>query len=75
VVKPASTGRKSSLPRGAIITLLSAKNPKRTNSSCWARFNHYATGMTIEEYLGKGGQLADIRWDITKGFISIDTEE
>lgn len=65
--------RKNVMSENTIIHLVhKGDNPKRGNSA--ARFAHYKTGMTVQEYINKVGDktkaMADIRWDIGKGYIT-----
>lgn len=62
-------------------------NPKRKNSASYKRFELYKAGMTVGEYLdacvahdGENAKpryryLADIRWDVERGFIGFAGEE
>lgn len=76
--KPAATTRK--FPGNAKITLLADKegnpygpknNPKREGSASHGRFAMYYNGMTVDEYLSKGGLYADLPHDTGKGFIDV----
>lgn len=66
------TGRKERIRKDAIIRVQVTENPKREGSSSYARFENYVDGMTVGQFLQKGGQLADIRWDTSKNFISLE---
>lgn len=62
--------------KDAEIRIIETTNPKRPNSSAYARYEKYRNGMKVEDYLTKhGGQLADIRWDTGKGFIELVEKE
>ena len=65
-------GRPPRLKDGDKIKILVAKNPKRSGSAAHARFALYKPGMTVAEFLKAGGWRADIRWDVTQGFIGIE---
>lgn len=54
------------------VKLLVEKNPKRQSGSGYARFALYHDGMTVAEYLAAGGTRADLSWDRTHQFISIE---
>lgn len=67
-------------PGSAKITLLADKdgnpygqknNPKREGSKSHGRFAIYVNGMTVDEFVSKGGLYADIVHDVEKGFISV----
>lgn len=45
-------------------------NPKRGKSR--DRFELYREGMTVQEYIEKGGYSADISWDVKRGFIVVE---
>jgi hypothetical protein len=49
-------------------------NPKRPGSASHTRYNKYTEGMTVQEYLDKGGLMSDIRWDTRKEFIQLRGE-
>lgn len=55
----------------AIITLLAAANPKRKETLAYHRFDLYKSGMTVADYLEKGGRSGDINHDVEMGFISL----
>ena len=55
----------------AVITLVTADNPKRTGSLAHARYALYDTGMTVEEYVAAGGRSGDIHYDVESGHITI----
>lgn len=57
-----------------IIRILVAENPKRKGTSSYDRFAKYADGMTVAEFIAKGGSAADVRWDSERGFIRLDPE-
>jgi hypothetical protein len=55
------------------ITILVSKNPKRGTAA--QRFALYRPGMSVGDYkaaVGNAQALADLRWDVKKGFIRID---
>ena len=53
------------------ITVIAKENPKRPNTKCHARFALYKTGDTVAQFLAKGGQRVDVRWDVDHGFIEL----
>jgi len=57
--------------KGAVITRLSEKNPKREGSKSHVRFAAYKTGMTVEQFIAAGGTYGDLAWDSARSFISI----
>lgn len=67
----ARKGTKSEIDRAAKITLLAKDNPKRKNSGAAKRFGYYKTGMTVEQFLEKGGTLGDVKWDRDHEFIKL----
>ena len=52
-------------------------NPKRPSSKAYARYAHYKVGMTVKEFVELAGPegLADIKYDSTKGFITLVSPE
>jgi hypothetical protein len=64
-------GRRSKFTPESTITLVAKENPKRPGSAAHTRFAFYRTGQTVQQFLDKGGWLADIRWDEKMGFIRV----
>lgn len=68
------------LPLHGVIRVLK-KDPKRLKA-LW-RFQQYEDGMTVQQYIDKMGVLKvgpakakqDVRWDFSKGFISVTPSE
>ena len=46
-------------------------NPKLYNSQAYRRFKLYRHGMTVGDFLRRGGNQRDLRWDTEHGFIKI----
>lgn len=53
------------------IELIVAGNPKVKTSKTFARFALYQTGDTVQQFLDKGGTIADVRWDVKMNFIKL----
>ncbi len=53
------------------IRKLARGNPKKPGSKSHTRFGYYRTGMTVAQYLAKGGQRADLKWDAERRFIEL----
>lgn len=53
------------------ITLLVKENPKREGTNGFKAFAKYKTGMTVGDFLKKGGTRADLRWDISHEYIRV----
>lgn len=70
--KPA--GRRAREADTDVIAVL-VPNPKRPNSLSFARFAIYTTGITVAEFLAKGGRRADLKWDTDHDFIRIHSAE
>lgn len=73
--KPEGAGEKTSGRRtreadSEVIAVL-VPNPKRPNSLSFARFAIYTTGITVAEFLARGGRRADLKWDADHGFIRL----
>jgi hypothetical protein len=51
------------------IKVLVKENPKRAGAA--KRYDLYTDGMTVREYIEKGGLMADIWWDEKQKFISL----
>lgn len=44
-------------------------NPKKVGSASHERYEKYKEGMTVQDFIAAGGKTADIKWDVSKGFI------
>lgn len=58
-----------------IIRLLVEDNPKRLGSAAYRRFSFYEDGMTVEQYLDRGGIHADLKWDEEHRYIKLERFE
>lgn len=71
--KKESTGRRGRTsaftPDRKIVSIVA--NPKKPGTGAHDRFAMYTKGMTVGTYLSLGGTLADIRWDVGQGFITV----
>ena len=72
-VVAAQRQRPRSIRDDALITVLTEKNPKRPGSAAFERFKLYRTGMTVGDFLRAGGTRADISWDRSHKFITLDS--
>lgn len=54
-----------------VITVKAKENPKREGTGAYDRFKLYKTGMTVKQYITKGGIAPDVWWDSKQGFISL----
>lgn len=64
-----------SISMSAKITVLAEKNPRREGSKTFEKFALYETGMTVAEFVGKGGRLIDVKADLERGHIAVSSEE
>jgi hypothetical protein len=48
-------------------------NPKLKGSKAWHRYNLYQDGMTVNDFLLRGGTRSDLHYDVDHGFIDITT--
>lgn len=62
----------SAAPDNSVITVLVSQNPKRPGSKSHARFEHYETGITVDEFVRRGGTIADVKHDTSKNFIKLE---
>ena len=53
-----------------IVTRLSA-NPKKVGSKSYDRYALYHVGITVDEFIAKGGLREDITYDVRHGFIEL----
>ena len=58
-----------------IISRVAEANPKRANSLAFSRFALYTPGMTIAEYISKGGRSTDVMYDAQHGYIDVQMPE
>lgn len=72
--------RPPAFPPDATITMLKDKdgnvyggknNPKRDGSKSHARFAFYKNGMSVKKFIDAGGNIADLRNDVSKNYISV----
>jgi|TARA_B100000085_G_scaffold191543_1_gene175489 hypothetical protein len=61
--------------RDARIQVCVDKNPKREGSGGYKRFELYRTGMTIRNFLEKGGKTIDLDWDRERGFVATEDKD
>ena len=68
--------RSAPLSGTTVITVLTAKNPKREGSAAHGHFARYRTGMTVDEYgaaiRSQAQAIRNIRWDVAYGHIRLD---
>lgn len=69
VKKQCVSGR--SIDPAGKITQLSKVNPKREGTKAHEKFALYATHKTVQAYLNAGGNTAELKWDVARGFISV----
>ena len=67
----AKRGRPGAYSDDAKIKLLVKENPKRAGSASAARFDLYKDNKTVGALMAAGGSIADIHWDIAKGYIEV----
>jgi hypothetical protein len=53
------------------ITVLAEGNPKREGTATYQRFKLYKDGMTVADFIKKGGTSADVSYDVEHKFISL----
>ena len=46
-------------------------NPKRPNTNAFSMFELYKDGMTVAQYVEAGGGRDWVRWDVSKGYITL----
>lgn len=62
---PAKIGKQS------VITVV-VENPKRAGSGAAERYDKYVNGGTVAGSLAAGVRIDDIRWDIARGFVTVE---
>ena len=80
--EPPKVAPKISSPRSSsrvsgdeVVTVLTEKNPKRAGSKSAERYEHYETGITVDEFVRRGGTVADVLHDQGKNFIKLGFSE
>lgn len=68
---PVRRGRKPDMDLGTKLKVLVKENPKRAGSESASRFDLYTGCKTVQDYLDKGGRLADVKWDTEKSYIQL----
>ncbi len=53
-----------------IITTLIEWNPNLPGTKSWDRFDLYQSGITVQEFLDRGGLIGDIYWDLSRACIA-----
>ena len=53
------------------ITVVAEGNPKREGSAAYSRFKLYKDGMTVAEFIKKGGTSGDVNYDLAHKYISL----
>ena len=66
-----SKTRSKRYQRDQKVKLLVDSNPKQIGSKSYKRFNIYYNGITVGEFLDKGGITIDLKWDVEHNFIKI----
>jgi hypothetical protein len=46
-------------------------NPKRAGTNAFSMFELYKDGMTVAQYVEAGGGRDWVRWDVSKGYITL----
>ena len=55
-----------------VIVKVSKENPRKEGTHGWNSWNLLKEGMTVAEYAAAGGRGNDLRWDIDKGFVTLE---
>lgn len=74
ISSPRSAGS-SRVSGDEVVTVLTEKNPKRAGSKSAERYEHYETGITVDEFVRRGGTVADVLHDQGKNFIKLGFSE
>ena len=69
-LKKANEGKRAAL-HAQTIKMLVKDNPKRPGTKGFKMFSLYKSGMTVGDFLGAGGTIADVRWDEKHKFIEL----
>jgi len=69
-----SSGRRGRAPKygdNAKIKVLAKENPFRDGSKAAKNFKVYKTGLTVGDYVAKGGDRSSLKFDVGRKFISV----
>ena len=53
------------------IKILVTENPKREGTRAYERFAGYKDGLTVKEYVEKGGAMSAVRYDSAHNYIEL----
>lgn len=70
--RPEGARTYSRVSKEATITVLAAENPKRKGTAAFDRFKIYKDGMSVADFLKKGGKSIDLGYDTKAGHISLN---
>ena len=59
---------------GHLVVMSFIPNPKRANTAGWERYNLYKVGQTVDQHIGRGMWLADVKWDLQRTFVVLGTQ-
>lgn len=54
------------------ITILTPWNPRTVGSRAFEMFKLYSNGLSVKEFVQKGGRLEDVKSDVKHGFIRVE---
>jgi hypothetical protein len=68
----ASTDKKRKhLDKSLKLKLLIDENPRRKGTAGFKSWEKMENGMSVAEFLQKGGRMVDLQWDVKKGHVSL----
>jgi hypothetical protein len=67
--------KRTRINTAGIISRVVEQNPKRANTLAFTRFELYQPGMTIADYIAKGGRSTDVSYDAAHGYIEVQMPE
>jgi hypothetical protein len=69
-----TTTHRDYIPAEARITKLVKENPRREGTIGHESFSVIKSGMTVEQYVAKGGRRKDLRWDLDHEYVKLETK-
>lgn len=71
-LKSTEDRKRKHLDKSLKIKIIAAENPRRKGTHGFKSWEKIENGMTVAEYLQKGGRTNDLLWEIKKGHIVLN---
>lgn len=67
----ATNKKRKHLDKSLKLKILADENPRRKGTAGFKSWEKMEDGMTVAEFLQKGGRMVDLQWDVKKGHVSL----